>query len=178
MKSSREAFLFIAVFRFEIIREGILAKVGSKRAVNRILKQLNKELAEHWHTSILPRHWDAGAPARYGYKPRTEKYRKRKKSLFLRGRAESPDTDLLLSGLMEESVTEYGSIRAFPTRFSVDMHGPRYVSMRPYKSGHPNMGEEITALSPDEDRELAALASKRLPQLIQAERGRKRERVG
>lgn len=179
-------FVFIAVFAFEITWKTIYASVGeSKRATNRVFKAIHQELAEYWHSNILKRHWARGASQRYGYQERTSAYRKRKRNLFQRGVIARPATDLLLTGRMKENLEQSANIRAYPTRFSVRMYAPAddegydYVAMRPVRAGMPNLGEEVTTVSDDEHRKLAAIAEKRLPKLIQQENRRvhRRERI-
>lgn len=174
----------MVIWRFVIDRVGLLAEVGSKRAVQRVAKGIHEIVGTFWHRVILPRHWRKGARERYGHQQRTAKYQRRKLNAFFYGgggklgRPEAPDRDLLWSGLMRRSLMEFGRVRAYPTRFSVTMHGPRYVGMRPFRTGMPNMGAELTTVTEDEQQEMAEEAEAHLPQLIQENKTRVRETVG
>lgn len=161
------------ILMFQLRREGILAQVGnSHRAVNRITKQLYQEIGDFWHEEFLPRHFLPNARNRYRYKDRTLRWRNRKKRAFERGQAKEPDTDLVYSGRSRDDLADYKFVRAYPTRFSVNMRvATDYFSMRPYKSNHPNMGQETTRVTNKENAEIARFAKKRLPEIIAAERG-------
>lgn len=165
----------LIVFQFEITREGLLAETGSMRAVDRVLKALNWELANYWWRHFLKRHFEPGAAGKYGYQARTEQWRARKRQLFERGYAKAPDQDLVFRGEMQENLGSYVDIRAYPTRFSATMHGPRYVTMTPRDPTKPNLGKEVTTLAPEEEDQMGRLAERLLPKIIQLETGGQRK---
>jgi hypothetical protein len=175
--------LGLVIWGFEIDTKGLLAELGSKRAVNRIAKKVHQVAAHYWHKFILPRHWQKGAKKRYDHRTRTPAYRRRKLYAFLYGtggalgKPQAPDRDLLWSGAMKRELRKFRTIRAYPTRFSVRMHGPRYIGMRPMNTNMPNLGAEVTTVTDDEQIEVARTAEDALPRFVREEQGRRRERV-
>ena len=166
------------IFLFEIDRKSIAESSGaSKRAVDRALKRMWEEVGKYWQEHMLPRHFERGAAGRYGYQPRSKKHKQRKARSFRKGVAQAPDIDLLMTGRSRADLSRPAAIRAYPTRFSLTMRADRsYFSMRPYKSRHPAMGEEVTRVTPQENAELARLAQERLPILLEEENSRTRTR--
>jgi len=166
------------IFLFEIDRKDIAENTGaSKRAVDRALNRMWEEVGKYWQDKMLPRHFEQGAAERYGYQSRSEKYKKRKASKFRRGLAAALDIDLVMTGRSREDLSRPAAIRAYPTRFTLTMRATRsYFRMRPYKSRHPAMGEEVTRVTEPEQSDLASFAKKRLPQLIEEENSRTRTR--
>ena len=154
----------IMILRFELERP---ADIG-QRTWRTIGRDIHHRVGEYWHKHFLPRHWKRGASTRYGYQARSGKYRRKKAALAKRGVAKAPNTDLLFTGRLREAMVDYADIRAFPTRFSVSMYGPKYVSMRPKNPSMPNMGAEITATTDSEQQQLADLAEKRMERLVNA----------
>jgi hypothetical protein len=128
----------------------------SGRAIQRLMKEVHAEVGQHWFDRMLKDHWASGAAERYGYQPRSAKYLRQKIRAAKKGKALAGGVvPLLYSGLLRVNITQWAAIHAYSTRVSVVMHGPKYVSMRPKKAGHhPNMGEEITATTPAQRREL------------------------
>jgi hypothetical protein len=127
----------------------------SGRAIQRIMKEVHAEVGQYWFDRMLKDHWAAGAAERYGYQPRTAKYLRAKIRAAKKGKALAGGVvPLLYSGLLRANIGQWAAIHAYATRVSVVMHGPKYVSMRPKKPSHPNMGEEITATTPAQRREL------------------------
>lgn len=127
----------------------------SGRAIQRLMKEVHHEVGQYWFDRMLKDHWASGAAERYGYQPRSAKYIRQKVRAAKKGKALAGGVvSLLYSGELRERIKEYADVRAYSTRVSVVMRGPKYVSMRPKKPGHPNMGEEITAVTPAQRQEL------------------------
>jgi hypothetical protein len=125
--------------------KGIDVTGVSIRALREITRESHRIMAVVWHRQFVALHFEPPAKFRYGYKPRTEKYRKRK---LRKGKG---NTDLIYSGLTQETMLRPPLIRAFPNRARLSMAGPSYVGMKPYKGGNrPNLGAEITTITPDE----------------------------
>ena len=130
-----------------------------KRVVQEISRESHRAAATKWHRQMLPKHFQVGASSKYGYKQRTSSYlaykRRQARNPNARrkvlGRGETP---LVFTGLMRDLLKRKQVVRAYPTRSSLNMAGPRYVSMRPFRTNHPNLGEEATAVMDAEAKEL------------------------
>jgi len=158
----------VAVYAFQIRRRPAAEGV-SGRGMDRAAKQLNREMGERWHQLYLPRHFEEGAAERYDYQPRAARYKAMKSRRGL--------PPLVYRGTLKQLTKSSHVIRAYPTRFSVQMWGPRYATMRPRPperggtNTRPAIGAEVVKSHPDEEREMAAWASRRFVQLLDAERG-------
>lgn len=128
-----------------------------------VIRDAMRSMAQLWKADMAPRHFRADASARYGYKQRSRKYLARKQQLFKRGLIPSPRLALVYTGLTRAKATGMASIRAYPTRATVDLYTPSYVRIRPM-GNRPNLYNEITAIAADErpilDRHLAAEADR------------------
>ncbi len=110
-----------------------------------------------WQKDYLPRHFTPEAKTRYGHQKRKAKYLKNKerggyrkvngKRIFIQLGGK---VDNVYSGEMLQMLKSSGTIQAFPSRSILKMTGPRYVTMRPYKSSQPAKGKEITTITKDE----------------------------
>ena len=126
----------------------------SVRARRDIGRAAHQAVGEQWDREFKLRHFEPGAAQRYGYKARSAKYLARKERAHnatwrVKGGA---DQDMVYTGQTLQTVKNRQRPRAFPTRVTIDMPTPSYVSMRPdprFRNA-PNLGEELTAVSPDE----------------------------
>jgi hypothetical protein len=153
----------------------------SARAHNRVMKGVMGDVGEHWNKHIKGRHFRSGAATKYGYQPRTSAWVKRKsRSPIAASDARLP---LIFTGTLKRQVLRSKTIKAFPTRATVELQVPSYVTSRPNPTGRgrnrPNMGNEITAVTPDEIHELDIVAEKSYERRIQIEmkNGRSRKRI-
>lgn len=107
-----------------------------------------------WHRRFLKDHFRQDAAQKYKHQPRTEKYLKQKKAKAKKslGVKRGGTVDNVYSGTLEQSIKGFAVLQAFPKRVTVRMSGPRYLSMRPYKTNHPNMGAELTTVTEAENR--------------------------
>lgn len=145
-----------------------------------------RELGTFWQREILPQHFTRAASARYRYQPRTGKYTKAK---LLAGRgigwlhrrvARQGDrvlyggqVDNVLTGRMEAALKQPARVIAFPTRATVRMVGPRYMTFRPFTaagSRHPDKADELRRMTPDDiercTKVFAAAVQRRFTQAI------------
>lgn len=128
----------------------------SIHAWRRISRSAHAAAGALWHSEMLPRHFDPVARNRYHYQPRTAKYLRRKQRAFAQGKAVAgADTPLVFTGLLRESLMRLGTVRGFPSRVSVRMSGPRYITMRPFQSNQPDKAAEVTRVTRQERSELA-----------------------
>lgn len=72
--------------------------VKSDRLHNRIVRELIRELLEEHHRKTLPLHFTTAARERYGYMPRTDRYKARKMRKW------KSRTDLVASGKSKEYI--------------------------------------------------------------------------
>lgn len=137
--------------------EGLLTRKGrlSRRAA-RILREGHRRQALLWHSRFLKRHFSRRAISRYGYRPRSGKYRRYKAYLHRRGlrNVAEPDTPLVFSGLTRQKMLGPPQVKAFPSRATLLMPAPSYASMRPRKGNRPNIPAELTAVAGDERQTL------------------------
>jgi hypothetical protein len=128
------------------------------------MKEAHRVEATEWHERMLPKHFRKGAAARYGHQKRKPEYLKFKRMAAAgKGpyRKRGPvlldgQVDNVFSGLLMHTLLGFASIRPYPTRVTVRMSGPRYITMRPYLSGQPDKAREVTAVAADEQQQLDA----------------------
>lgn len=128
----------------------------SVRAWREALKAGWFAVGEYYDQVVQPRKFESGASARYGYQTRKEKYLKRKRRTAERSwRVKDGGLlDLVYSGITRTAVKRRQIPKPYYNRVVVDTPTPKYVAMRPYKTGRPNMGAELTSIAPDERREM------------------------
>lgn len=123
----------------------------------------NNKAGQEWHAEMLPDHFKKDAQKKYNYQRRTSKYlawkkkkwasrRPLKNGQYIEG---SGETDNVLTGDMRDLLTRTAVVRGYPTRVTVQMDGPRYITMRVYKSNQPKKLEEIQTTTPQERERLA-----------------------
>lgn len=131
-----------------------------------ILRTAHRIVGEHWHHDILPDHFTAKARYRYRHKLRTRKYQREKERAGTSGRpyrkgmgavVMGGQVDNVLTGYMMDQLKSAKAIRAFPTRVTVRMFGPRYITMRPYQSNQPDKAKEIVTTTEEQKKTLARL---------------------
>lgn len=119
--------------------------------------------AEFWHHTMLPWHFQPAARWRYGYKPRSPAWQKRKRALAAVGKAKGTgDTDLVFSGMLQEHVTQLATFRATPREATVTMRARSFVQMRLKSSSQPNFAAEITKVIPAELESLTNILNYRV----------------
>jgi len=155
----------------------------SKRQWSRIQRASNEDVGNYWHKRFLPRHFEPIAAQRYRHKARSENYIKRKRRMAAQNRArhvQGQIVDNVLTGRMKAAMMRAKVVRGFPSRTTITMVGPRYLTMT-FKAGNsqPNKAAELTRVTDDEAQKLAEV--KRDSVLRQLEeipkRGGKRTKV-
>lgn len=132
-----------------------------KRKWRECTKAGYEAMGRFWHKNYLSDHFNRAANTKYQHQPRKVKYLKNKQ----RGGRRKVDgvwitiqyggqVDNVYSGRLESLMKSPAVIQAFPTRVNVKMVGPRYVSMRPWKSGQPNKGREISTVTEEQQTQL------------------------
>lgn len=115
------------------------------RVTTRVMRQVVNATHQYggvlWVEKFLPLHFQQGASGRYGYKPRTEKHKKRK------GYAPA----LVMSGATgQQARASVGGVRGFPTRTTFTLYTPSYIPQRPRRRKMPDMAAEIFTVIPSE----------------------------
>ncbi len=164
---------------------------ASERDRREVLRAAYEDLGAFWHRKLLPRHFRKGAQDRYGYRPRSAAYLRRKKRDAARGRAiEGGTTPLVYTGLLRRLMTRSAIIRGFPTRARVEMERPSYMPIRktPFttvrgrvvarKADQPPIFEEATRVIDAEAVELANYLAERVTHHNERVRARRRARLG
>lgn len=125
--------------------EVFTAKGKLTRKFARCAKEAYEAMGSLWHDKILPLHFARGAKHRYGYQPRSQKYRRRRARLGVAG-----DTDLVFTGDMQKQMQQFATIRGFPTRATVNVSAPYYMTLRPNTfagSSQPDKFKELSGLT-------------------------------
>lgn len=166
--------MFIVVFWAEyeeINTDGLLSKRGFERAK----KAAMTVAATLWHRSMLKHHFTKSAKYTYKHKARTAKYQRRKIKLAERGKVEmGGQVDNVFSGTLMRNLQSYGSVRAFPSRVTLTMFGPRYVAAN-FKMNQPNKPKEITTTTPSEETRMARAIEREFVAAVGREKNRRRK---
>lgn len=150
----------------------------SQRELHEAMRESHRAVGQNWQRTMLPHHFQAARQDKYNYRTRNPVYLLIKRRAARRGKVRKRGQALLsYSGLMEHLLTRPQRVRAFPTRATLMMHGPRYVGMRPMKGNRPNLGEEATRVTPDEQQTLTRVFDDTLTKQITQRQGRKVTRI-
>lgn len=118
-----------------------------------------QDVGEYWVKNFLPGHFEQGAGQKYGYQFRSKAYRERKDRAFAAHRPmqkggapviAGSDRPNVLTGYMQQQALETNTVRGFPSRATVTIYGPAYLSTRFFKKRQPDKGKEITTVRNDE----------------------------
>lgn len=163
--------------RGEILFEGLPAM--SRRDRNELLREVHKQMGRFWHNELLPPHFTRTAKSKYRHKLRTIGYRKKKKKLAEKGIVKGGgEVDNLFTGLLKESLEGVGTVKAYPKRATIRMTGPRYITMRPYRSNQPDKAGEILRVTRGEADEIAKVGERTLGTYVKRKRRkRKKEKI-
>lgn len=140
----------------------------SRRVRDEIYRGTYYAIAKRWQTKWLPRHFTRRARQRYDYAPRTAKWNARKKrEAATSSRVKKGGrVDIVYTGLAERLFSKPHAIRAFPTRATINMHGPRYITMQPRGKNRHAIGKEITRIISEELHDLDRVGQVELERLI------------
>lgn len=165
----------------------------SIRKFREIMKRNNARLVKGWHRHMLPAHFrqSSAGGGKYGYAARSAEYveAKRRRSRgrtgnerkFRRGSKaviEGGRYALVSSGDTRHRAVDFPpTIKAYPTRATLTMHVPEYASMKPRPGKGPNLGKEMTKVTPAEARILRKQLKKRVLKEFDAARSQNHKRV-
>ena len=119
-----------------------------------VMRNSHREVGRYWLKNILPKHFEPGARARYGYKPRTERYMRSK------AKTRHGTTDLVYTGRARDQLQSTGVVRGFPSRTTVTMLSPNYMptnQLTSAKRNQPFMVGEFLQLTEDDRVELESI---------------------
>lgn len=135
------------------LREKGVPRQLAKKMNTQIIKGTMEEVGRYWHRHIFPRHFEPGADARYGYRPRARAWKERKR------RITGEDIDLVYKGAMRDAMTHFRRITGTAKRYRVIMQGPTYVY-------YHNKAREVTRITPAEEMELKRVAERAMQQKL------------
>lgn len=139
----------------------------SQRRFNAACKEGFAAVGQEWHAKMLPDHFEAGNWRRYRHEPRTKKYRERKQRLAAKGQvAKRGEVDLVYSGAMEQTMERFATIRPFPTRATVRVQAPRYMTLKP-RGNQPNKFAELSRTTPQQMRKLESTLKRTIEAAVQ-----------
>lgn len=122
------------------------------RRFAKVRSQAHKAGGDYWVSRILQRHFRPGAATRYGYRPRSPEYHKRKRRDARRGLYMA--VPLVLTGETQNRATEPPvGVRGYPSRTTLRLSTPKYIYQQP-PPNQPDMAAEIFALIPSEVRKI------------------------
>jgi hypothetical protein len=128
----------------------------SKRKWREFMRAGMADMGAQWHTEILPKHFTQRARTKYGHKKRGAEYNLSKRRRAKHGVVKQGGrVDNVFSGTMRKALEQMSTIRAFPSRATLQMRGPNYISMRPKDSKQPHKAREITTVTQDEEKKLS-----------------------
>jgi hypothetical protein len=153
-----------------------------------IAREGMKAVAEHWHQHILPKHFTPEARYRYAHQLRGRGYNARKVKKAAAGQPFQSGgqpvigpqpVDNVLTGYLRNQLTSTKAITAYPTRVTLKMFGPRYITMRSFRGDlrramregwtygkgqtfHAGMGRQ----QPDKIAEITKITSAEMAELI------------
>lgn len=159
----------------ELDRESKQALKAISGSVAKGRKELNMEIAQHWHAEIFPSHFTPGAESRYSYEPRT-KWTKRKKLQI--GTGQGKYVSDVLRGKSQRMMQQLATASGTAGHVTVKMPAPAYFT-------HPFIGDfvvgrhkvipitrqpdkpaEVTRVSAADMTSLRIFANRRLQELV------------
>lgn len=148
--------------RRSIVRFGFVGQRPegvSVRAWREALKAGWFAVGEYYDQVVQPRKFEPGAAARYGFKPRTDRYLKRKERIAaVSWRVkDGGKLDLVFGGTTRTSVLRTQYPRPFYNRVVVETPTGDWIQMRPKKANRPNLGEELASVAADERAEMETI---------------------
>lgn len=148
------------------------------RAWPKMKTAANHKVGAYWRQYFFPKHFEYNAKNKYGHQQRSRGYLIKKQRMAAKGKAVAPGTvDNVFTGEMKRALMSSVSIRSYPTRATVKMTGPNYALMRPYKSGQPNKGAELTAVTPEELHKLQQVMHDELERQLNTFRARRKTEI-
>lgn len=142
-----------------------------KRATRRAMTHAHGAIGKYWQQRILPKHFTAAARHTYHHKPR-------KPGTVARKRRRGRYIDNVDSGLAQSIALSSHPVRAFPTRATVRIPGPKYFTMRRKNPNavHP-VSEILTVIDPEREA-MTKIGGEKFEAELKREKARKTKRFG
>jgi hypothetical protein len=147
-----------------------------------IMRGAYRAVGLYWVEKFLQGHFEPGAAEKYRYKFRSRAYRDRKDRLLAAGRPFAKggapvigggNQPNVLTGYMRREMTRSVVVRGFPSRATVIMYGPQYLTTRFHKKAQPDKGKEITTVTEAERKELSGVLLAEVEKRINAYRAQR-----
>ena len=138
------------------------------RQWNRIGKRIHEKVGELWRDKLLPKHFQPDAYRRYKHQPRTPRYIVAKIRRATSMKASSwlrvlGPIDLVYSGQFFFQATRRKALKVYPSRVTVQVGGPYYVTgangrgFRPNRRNGSKQPDKIKELKSDTLDDLAEI---------------------
>ena len=161
---------------------------GLSREFRAEKKDVLQDVAGHWHSEILPKHFGAGNRGKYRHEQRNPVYQKEIKPK--QGRGQGRFGDLLLSGQSRRFLQAFATISGTAAVATLTMRPPGYFT-NPFKGSwtdpetgkqkritrQPDKVAELTNQTNDDRRALQVVAEKRLQKWMTQARTAKTQRI-
>lgn len=132
------------------------------RQLAQIGRDCHEMMGRTWADTLLPEHFQPGAVNVFRYQPRKQATLQKKLRLARLGLVEDGGRQALVhSGRLRRMLLGIRApVVAGPRTATVYLNGPPYFTIRPFKTGRPNLGAEVSAMS-DRHERIVALAADR-----------------
>jgi hypothetical protein len=147
--------------------------VGLQQTYTKLIAEVVRRTAEHWHRELFPRHFGARNASKYRLEPRTQFYLRKIKQAA--GVGEGRFRLLVLTGQSQRALRNLVRITGTGKRATVRMTAPSYfdrpklgsytdprTGQRKTITRQPNKPDEVTRVDPEDARDLREFAARRL----------------
>jgi len=152
--------------------------VGLQQTYGKLIAEIVRNTAQHWHREIFPRHFGARNRSKYNFAPRSRLYTEKIKRFA--GVGEGKFRDLVLSGASQRALRNLVQITGTSKRAVVRMSAPSYFD-RPFvgswidpKSGRrktvtrqPDKPAEVLRIDPEDAADIRRFAGDRLQNALE-----------
>ncbi len=145
--------------------DAIFARFGSlvfARQFNQWIQNSYVVALRHWHTEMLPKHFNEGAASRYGYRRRSGAYTESKRQ------SEGHTRPLVYSGDSQRATEGPMVIRTSSKSGRLSMDGGNLTFSQ--SNQRPTMAEELTMVTEAEDKELADILDRDIERQMRGDR--------
>lgn len=156
----------------------------SIRQQRRIRKDAYRAMGLMWQRKFMRRHFSSGNRRRYGHRARRPGYLKRKQFFGRKGRdpqgrpvKKRGHVDLVYTGTMERMLRRPQVVRGYPSRCTIRMQGPFYVSMRPKDPQKPHKAAEVLNVTVAEQQQLYQFLNHYIVEAIKRAPARKKTMI-
>jgi hypothetical protein len=145
-----------------------------KRGYAKAMKAALTKAVQHWHTRFLPRHFRAGAFARYGYKKRYHRESSLTRSQRRMGKVFTHNpVPLVETGLLRDQATRWIYARGTSKMMTGRMTVPWYTPLKGWRGRGPDKVKELLTTTPEEAAQLRTLIGRHINRAIGARHHRR-----